>query len=148
MQSNKRINKTFFFFTGFGWLTIKIKRVHAFMKSTGSTCDVISSCDPYVKLFINGVHIKETEVRNNANVFNAKLFYESEKIPKTSNITIQVWDADYSPFDKDDLIQEANGDFDSFLKEPIRKGATNNKKQNFIETVTFWRDEIFDPLSI
>lgn len=117
-----------------------MKKVQAYLDATGSDCDTFSACDPYVKLYIDGNEINSTGVLSGTSLFNADLTYSKwYRIPKTTMIKIKVWDSDSLPLDDDDLIQETEGNIDSFLTEPIRKGVQREDKQNFIETVTIWR---------
>lgn len=98
------------FQTGSGWFTIKIGQVVAIGKKGGGTCDTVSyfgnkharACDPYIKLYINGTSVLPTdEVRENTEKFNANIFYTSVKIPKTTNIKIEVRDEDEGKTDND-----------------------------------------------
>lgn len=124
-------------------MTIKIKKVSALMEENGSPCDADLTCEPYIKLFINGKHVHTSAV-GNSGVFFANINYESEKIAKTSTISIEVWDQDGGLNFRDDLLQRTQGNIDSFLSKPIREGyrsSANNGQQNYIETATFWLDE-------
>lgn len=103
--------------TGLGWFTIKIGRVVAHGKKGGGKCDVVSwighknarECDPYVKLFVNGVNVIEPPIEKRTDVkeFNANLYYTSQKILKTSRIKIEVRDDDETNESNDDLILDA-----------------------------------------
>lgn len=112
------------------------------MLSTGSSCDTFSACDPYVKLFINSKHIRETAIQNDTEIFNANILYVSRRVRKQTMLKLQVWDSDDYLNGDDDLIHETEGNVHSFLQYPIRYGARNDDRQNIIETTTFWRDEI------
>lgn len=117
--------------------------MHAHWLANGSACDTFSACDPYVKLFVDGNEVKATEVRENTNVFHAGIVYVTAKMHKWTErmIKIQVWDSDNVFSGDDDLIQEEDGDVESFLEQPMRFGARNGDKQNVIETALFWQDE-------
>lgn len=113
------------------------------MKASGSACDTFSSCDPYIKLFINDINIEETEARNNVDTFNANINLRLlVEIPKNVTLKIQVWDKDINLIEKDDLIQEEVGSIESFLQQPIRYGAKNSAEQNFIETFIIWKEHL------
>ena len=130
-----------------GWFTINLGVVFAFGLSNGHFCDAsMIFCDPYVKLFIDGKLIHETSPKNDKITYNSDYQYVSEKIKKSSEIKIQVWDEDG---ETDELILESIGDVNSFLNEPFRGGDSfeidynHNKitQQNSINTYSFWEDE-------
>lgn len=140
----KRLNNCANHFAGYGWLTIKIKNVRAHGLADGSDCDVsfTSLCDPYLKLFINGEKVIQTDAIQNIGYFDANTMYQSIKIPKSSTIKIEVWDDDSGFFGTaDDLILRTEGTIDSFMKSSIRYGAVFSTRRNSIETISFWQDE-------
>lgn len=133
------------FLVGYGYLTIKLKNIRAFGLVDGSSCDVsaASVCDPYVKLFINGEKVIQTQARDDICCFDANVTYQSTKISKTSTIKIELWDDDSGFFgNPDDLILESAGSVEAFVKTPIRDGAVIDSHQNLIETTSFWQDEM------
>lgn len=134
---------------GFGWLTFKIEKVQVPLEVDGSRCDdsFVGECDTYFKIKVNGAEIMNTRgTANTQSEFEANIMWESKRIPKNSSIEVQVWDKDERIFSgNDDLLLETNGDIDSYLKNPIRKGAEfkdYNNYANFIETAAFWIDEL------
>lgn len=75
-------------------------------------------------------------------VTNVNRTFTSVKIPKNSSIRLEIWDAKSGFFEKkDELILRSEGDIDSFLNEPIRKGVYVLGDLNRIETMSFWIDE-------
>lgn len=98
-----------------------------------------------MKLFINGENVVQTKARKNICCFHADITYQSTKIPKTSTIKIEIWDHNSGFFRKaDDLILETEGSIESFMETPIRPVAASvfNRRQNLVETVSFWQDEL------
>lgn len=80
------------------------------MKEGGDTCDwylqeVDGICDPFVKIYVNGHVDRTTDVEKNTNtkIYTSK--YRTEKIPKDSKITFEMWDDD-SPFSPDLLLRK------------------------------------------
>lgn len=133
---------TLFSLAGYGWLTIEIKNVHAYGLADGSGCDVSSSCDPYVKFFIDGEKVMQTDAKQNTCCYDANAMYQSIKIPKKSAIKIEVWDDDSGFFGTaDDLIMQTQGTIESFMKTSIRVGSVFDARRNSIETISFWQDE-------
>lgn len=95
-----------------------------------------------MKLFINNETVIETKPRENECCLDANVTYQSIKIPKKSTVKIEIWDDDSGFFgSSDDLVQSTEGSIDSFMKTPIRTGATFSTNQNLIETIVFWQDE-------
>lgn len=111
----------------------------------GSRCDIAltNSCDPYVKLFIDGVQVLQTEAQENLCCYNIDTKFVSKKIPRNSKIRIEVWDDDSGGIfsSPDDLIIEAEGDVDSFRDDPIRQGSTFMGYTSSIEMSLTWQDE-------
>lgn len=137
----------------------------------GSRCDIAltNSCDPYVKLFIDGVQVLQTETQENLCCYNIDTKFVSKKIPRNSMIRIgklvscspnrtkilsfvlqfkfykflEVWDDDSGGFfsSPDDLIIQAEGDVDSFRDEPVRHGSTFMGYTSAIELSLTWQDE-------
>lgn len=73
--------------------------------------------------------------------FDARITFTTPKIRKNSKIKIEVWHVKRIFWDTDGLIQSIEGDVESYLREPLRQGDHVYKKFNFIETMSFWRDE-------
>lgn len=97
-------------------------------------------CDIYVKVFVNETEILKTDFENNKNFVRVNRGFQSKDvskgpISKSTKIKIQIWDDNFS---SDDLLQETDGDIDSYLNEPLRKGFRSNK----IETSSIWIDEL------
>ena len=134
-----------------GWLTINLGVVNAYGLSDGRECDTsltTSVCDPYVKLFIDGKWIHDTSSEDDITTYNVDYQYVSEKIKKSSEIKIQIWDKDWTTlWGSDELIFETIGDVNSFLNEPYRGGQLFESInsfltiQNSINTYSFWEDE-------
>ena len=136
-----------------GWLTINLGHVNAHGLPGGhpneNPCDATSKCDPYVKLFIDDKVILETPPKDETEHFNVDFQYVSEKIKKSSTITIEIWDKDGTIiFDNDQLILKRMDNINSFLNEPFCGGEffsskefTNFMYQNSINTYSFWEDE-------
>lgn len=126
-------------------MTFRVKNVHAYNEEeTGNACDNLSSedyCDPYIKVFINRELVYQSEMLSDTARFNADYTYKSKKIPKSTIIRVEVWDYDSFLNGDDDLIQQTEGNIESFLAKPVRDGNGYYEDRNFIETVTFWQDE-------
>lgn len=68
--------------------------------------------------------------------------YQSEKVPKTSNIKLEIWVNYINIFwTNEKLIFQSKGDIESFLTQPFRKDNQTSTVINTIETISFWRDE-------
>lgn len=68
--------------------------------------------------------------------------YQSEKVPKTSNIKLEIWVNYINIFwTNEKLIFQSEGDIESFLTQPFRKDNQTSTVINTIETISFWRDE-------
>lgn len=122
----------------------------AFGKTDGSVCET-APCNPLIRLFINGKSILEKGRNPNADCFDPNISYTSNEIPVNSTIKIEVWDDDTSIFGLDlDLVQREEGNVESFINEPIRKGALipwhftkpfrRGFQQNSIETDLSWEN--------
>lgn len=90
---------------------------------------------------MNGKEVLKTDWITDINVVHMNHIlkptdFSKDPIPKTTTITIQVWDQ--NTFSADDLVQETTGDIDDYIKEPLRKGY----ETNLIETSTIWVDEV------
>lgn len=109
----------------------------------GSTCglDHSDGCDPSIKLFVNDELMLETPKLLKVFSFDAKVTFTTAKLRKNSKIKIEVWHVKRSFWDTHGLIQSVEGDVESFLNEPIRKGIHVYGDDNHIETISFWRDE-------
>lgn len=145
VHDNHFLTKYLVSILGFGWVTINFKSVRAYGLIDGSRCDIAltNSCDPYVKLYIDGVQVLQTEAQENACCYNVDTKFVSKKVAKTSKIRIEVWDDDSGAFfsSPDDLILQAEGDVDSFRDEPIRHGSTFMGYTSSIEISLSWQDE-------
>lgn len=118
-------------------------KVFAYGEADGSLCKALAifHCNSYIKLFVNGREVYRSQTRKDKFVYDAEYNHVTGKIPKTSKIRIEVWDESSAIFENDHVILETEGDVDSFLKEPLRKGAWVKDQQNAIETVSFWQDD-------
>lgn len=107
------------------------------------TCKLNPSrgCDPFVILYVNDKEVLRTSKEIDQFVTNVNKTFTSIKIPKTSTIRIEIWDARSGYFEKDMLILKSEGDVNSFLSEPIRRGVYVLGDLNRIETLSFWIDE-------
>lgn len=147
LNPNTQIRFKLFFSIGNGYLTFKINNVRAYVKVNGNKCDTgpLNYCDPYLILFINNDQVNATKPRASTCCFDAEYTYYSSKIPKTSTIKVQLWDSDEKRLlNNDDLILEAEGTIESFMKSSIRPdGASRiDEKTNLLETTTIWQDEL------
>lgn len=108
-------------------------------------------CDPYVKLIINDEEILRSPSRTNIAIYDLNYRYVSGKIPRNSNITVEIWDDDqFTGFlafasSSDDLVLRSEGNIDDFLNNPFRTGVVTTgaqfNGQNSISTYSFWEDE-------
>lgn len=119
--------------------------LHAYTygEENGKTCKWNPSlgCDPFVILYVNDKEVLRTSKETDQFVTNVNKTFTSMKIPKTSKIRIEIWDARSGYFEKDMLVLKNEGDVDSFLSEPIRRGVYVLGDLNRIETMSFWIDE-------
>lgn len=102
-------------------------------------------------LIINGEQIHRSPSRTNTAIYDINYRYVSGKIPRNSNITVEVWDDDkfegiLSIFSSsDDLVLHSEGDIDDFLNNPFRTGVVTTgaqfNGQNSLSTYSFWEDE-------
>lgn len=127
--------------------------VQAYGDSDKKNCDPAEAkeCDPYVKLFINGELIHRSPSRTNTAIYDINYRYVSGKIPRNSNITVEVWDDDKFEgwlawaSSTDDLVLHSEGDIDDFLNNPFRTGVVTKGSQfngqNSLSTYSFWEDE-------
>lgn len=132
-------------FPGRGWLSLTIKSIYAYyIPSKNEECDSLSGklCDVYVKVFADGNEILTTERTDNTNFLHLNRVlkpedFSKQPISKATKIKIQVWDQ--NTLFSDELVQETDGDIDSYLNKPLR-----TQNGNFIETSTIWFDELTD----
>lgn len=110
---------------------------------TGKTCKRNPSygCDPYVILYINDEAVIKTKKQVDKFMSSVDKTFMSAKIPKTSTIKIEIWDASSGFWESDTLIMRTEGDVNSFLNEPLRRGIYAYGDVNAIETMSFWTDE-------
>lgn len=92
-------------------------------------------------MIINNDEVYRSPTRKDKYVYDAEVNYVSGKISKDSKIRIEIWDESSAFFETDHLILTTEGNVDTFLKEPLRKGAWVGDQQNAIETVSFWQDD-------
>lgn len=124
---------------GYGWLTIRLSKCRAELSQDGRPCDPLGGCDPYVKLFIGDEEVFASNAPNvNDLYFNLDVTYTSQKIQNTSNIKIEVWDADDGLNFADDLIMSQSRSVDSWLYS--RYIVHHNWRNNF-QTSFVWLDE-------
>lgn len=114
-----------------------------FGQKNGKPCklDYSDGCDPYIELYVNDELVLKTEKQVNKFSFDPKVTFTTAKIPKNSTVRIEIWHAKSAFWDRDSLILTTDGDIDSFLKQPLREVDHQLKNDNFVETVSFWRDE-------
>lgn len=115
-----------------------------FGEKSGKPCklDLSDGCDPFIKLFVNNELVLKTPKLVNKFSFDAKITFTTAKVPKNSTIKIEIWHAKSRFWDSDALILDSEGNIESFLNEPLRKGNHYYENDNWIETMSFWRDEI------
>lgn len=129
--------KSFFFFF--------CKQVYAHCESDGTLCKIgrKRKCDSYVRLFINDKEVLKTVKKKNRDNYNPYVTFTTERIAKNATVRIEVWDISYAFWESDAIIQKTEGNVESFLNKPIRYGAQcHENKQNSLETMSFWRDEM------
>lgn len=95
-------------------------------------------CSTYIKILVDDEDVFQTGEDNH----DENTIYVSKRISKTTPIKIEIFNDD-SGFE-DSLIQRIEGDAESFLNEPIQKGAEVGWRQNFIVTSSIWEDEYFE----
>lgn len=144
-----------------GYLTIKFKELEArwVKKQHGNfECDVMSKCDPYIKLNINnGKEVFTSEIQNDTATYDFGIVYTSKEIQKnisTVEIVVKHFEGN-DDLSKDDTIMDENYSVDSFLKEPARitshsesfsqaagfSGVSvDHVYTNSLETTVFWKD--------
>lgn len=84
----------------------------------------------------------KTVKEKNRSDYNPHVTFTTEKIAKDSIVRIEVWDKKAAFWESDALIQTTKGHVESFLNEPTRNGVQCSTIQNFLETMSFWRDEL------
>lgn len=103
----------------------------------GSACDPFGPCDPYIKLYIDGKLVHQTEkFINQKNVFFGET-YSSPRMSKSAPITFELWDSDLIA--SDDLILSWNTSVEELLEDGtmhIKYGFGENK----IVTMSTWRE--------
>lgn len=80
----------------------------------------------------------KTHTEKGKDSYDVNRSFTTAEIPKKSTIKIEVWRPKSSS--KDKLILSTEGDVESFLKEPLRKGTHFDEGDNRIETISFWED--------
>lgn len=93
-----------YFGAGKGWMTIAIQRVLSSGQGFFLYCDITSPCDPYVKIFVNGITVRETVWQDDAKVAMFMETYTTEKINHDDEIRLEVWDRDNWQSGGDDLM--------------------------------------------
>ena len=130
-----------------GWLTINLDVVQAYGLDNGDRCDqaVGSQCEVYAIISLNGNEEFRTSVKESKTIHNFdQAFIFDYPIPKSSKITIELWEDDAI---QDDLILRTSGDINSFLQHPFRTCTLVNsydsfvKGQNSINTYSFWQNK-------
>lgn len=118
-------------------------RAYTYGEENGRSCKLNPSrgCDPYVVLYINDKEVLRTLKETDKFVINVNKTFASVKIPKTSTIRLEIWDAKSGFFESDAKILKSEGDVEPFLNDPIRKGVYVSGDLNSIETMSFWIDE-------
>lgn len=123
-----------------GYLTITIDSLHGILAYGNnvpySSCDILSECDPYVVLYVNGQEVLRSEVYDGTrDVRNMNLTYKSGKISKDSEIVIEMWDDDSN---HPDLMLQSRGDVYVFLHNGHRQDKQVH--QNYVDTHSSWQD--------
>lgn len=97
-----------------GYLTIKFKELEArwVKKQHGNfECDVMSKCDPYIKLNINnGKEVFTSEIQNDTATYDFGIVYTSKEIQKnisTVEIVVKHFEGN-DDLSKDDTIMDEN----------------------------------------
>lgn len=100
---------------------------------------------------INGEQIHRSPSKTSTAIYDLNYRYVSGKIPKNSNITVEIWDDDKFEgllawaSSSDDLVLHTEGDIEDFLNNPFRPGVVTTgaqfNGQNSINTYSFWEDE-------
>lgn len=131
------------FFLGFGWLTINLLRAYTYGELSGRSCKLNPSvgCDPYLVLYINNEQVMKTAKKTQTFFYDVNSIFTSAKIPKTSIVKLEIWDASSRFWGRDALILSTVGNIDSFLNEPLRKGVYISGDVNSIETMSFWLND-------
>lgn len=128
--------------TGFGWLNFKIGSLLAEKLANGELCDggqyLISTCDPYVKLFVNDEEEFKTQPQLEKSGWTPfDQTYYSPKIPKNSTIRIEIWDDNSFEKNKNDnLLLDHSMDIDSLLNTPFIA-----KDFSVLLANSIWRDD-------
>lgn len=119
---------------------MNLLNVYTYGKANGKTCKFFETlgCNSYVKLSVNGEEKMRTHETKGEHSYDVDKTFISAKIPKKSTIKLEVWRPKSGGEDK--LILRTEGDVDSFLKEPLRKGTHFDHGDNRIETISFWED--------
>lgn len=130
---------------GLGWLTINLLNAHFYgvIDEKDSSVQLPPGCNPFVKLFVNGEKVKESPKRKDKILHDVDITFETTKIPKNSTIKLEIWDASSIlwVWASDELIFSTEGDIESFLDEPFRKGIREFEYLDSIETMSFWINE-------
>lgn len=79
-----------------------------------------------------------THTEKDEHSYDVDKSFTTAKIKKTSIIKIEVLRPKSGGDDK--LILSTEGDIESYLKEPLRKGHHFDMGDNQIQTVSFWED--------
>lgn len=90
-------------------------------------------------MFVDGEQVMKTHTEKDEYTYDVDKAFTTGKIKKTSTIKIEVWRPKAHGDDK--LILRSEGDVESFLKEPLRKGTHFDMGDNGIETISFWEDD-------
>lgn len=86
------ISFIYFTYIGDGWWSFESLEFIGVSKEDGSRCDLVTKCDPYMEVFLNGNNLLfHSEEFGNQVSFTYRA-YRSPKIPKKSLVRFEVWD--------------------------------------------------------
>lgn len=125
------------FSPGFGWATIKLKNFKGshLSKRTKKVsgletygCDDLNKCDPYVKLYVDGVTVLTTKTEDGTEDYNVDRIYNTPNMieKNKTNITIEVLEDDSKNRGKDRNAKNSEpmllliGTAQSFMDDPVR----------------------------
>lgn len=143
MQTVSKSIQTSLYFLIITYKNSFFSKVFAYGEADGSSCKFYSrfGCNSYIKLFVGDDELFRSSTMKDKFVYDADITFTTGRILKNSTIKIEIWDESSAFWEKDRLILKTEDNVDSFLKEPLRKGAMFGDKQNAIETISFWQDE-------
>lgn len=139
-------------FTGDGYLTIKFKQLTAVGTARNLSCDWWTSCDPYLKVFINGDEVFSPTIHNDTESYNVGRVFTSNEIQRNNakiKFVVRDLEGDEDEPDDPDIL---NKEFtvEQFLKKDARiislmiklhfMDMADSMHANSLETSAFWKD--------